>query len=167
METGQLFRYQTQLFCILDENDAVKVSHFFAVITVFVFGLVLYLLCCKINSKIKSVSEPNTSAPWNETYCVFFVYNLRILKMHLFLLCCHLLSFLAQVSIGPNWYKVFFVEIQQRNLDSYSSSHTIFNVIETLSVLALQILENLNILVHLMEWHSMLFIILTQKNRPV
>ena len=28
-------------------------------------------------------------------------------------------------------------------------------------------IENLNILVHLMEWHSMLFIILTQKNRPV
>ena len=121
METGPLFKYQTQLFCIQDEAQAIGVSIVLVVITLFFFALVMYLLCRKINSKIKSVTEPNASAPWNETYCVFFLYNLQILKVHLFLICCHLLSFLVQVSIGPFWYKVFFSESQQRSLDSYSS----------------------------------------------
>jgi hypothetical protein len=80
IETIPLFKYESQLFCIFDEDKAFYVTLLLLICCLVLIGAVIYLLF-GIDKKIKAVVEPNEAAPWNETYSIFFYYYLRIIQV--------------------------------------------------------------------------------------
>lgn len=105
-----LFHYQVQSFCIYDLQIAKYLNLGIGVFLLLEVAGIVYLLC-KLGPKIKEVTEPNAAAPWNQTYCIFYHYNLQLVRFQLIVLLVYLMfvSFTIFV-IQDNWDKYFFSE---------------------------------------------------------
>ena len=75
---------------------------------------VIHLLF-RLASKIKAVTTPNEAAPWNETYCIFHLYNLRLVRIVCYVLLFRLSILLGQFVLGDKWYIYFFPKSMQRD----------------------------------------------------
>ena len=103
----------------------------------------------------------------NTTYCIFSLWNLRLIKAELFTILVCLSMAVLQFGLGDKWYIYFFPESQQMEFGQNDWLKKFGQQFVYIQISVITTFGFFNFYLIIIELNSMLCVIITQRNRPI
>lgn len=160
-------RYFVNLFCISDEalSTSVTVALGILVLLLIAGTIKLYNLALK---KQEAISSPNVACLWDKTYCTLSLIQIRVVQFNLVVVVLGQAQSFILLAVGPA-FRVYLWPPFPSDFDiqSFNLFRSLPALVQTTTVYLQTILNSQILLLQHFEWIAMIYIILTQRNRPL